>query len=260
MAFEDLRNKVVLVTGASRGGLGGRAIALEFSKYGAKVAANYYSSPDKAMELKSMGNIEIFKADVSRRDEVRKMVAQVEETLGKIDILVNNAGIWYLRRFEEFNEEEFNKMWRINFMGMMYTTLEVLPPHMKEKRRGSIINIASNAGIGTAAQGTTFYAITKAAAIILTKRLAFELGPIGIRVNAIAPGWIETDLTIGGKTPDEVSRLEDIFKSKTMLGLVGRPDDVAKLAVYLGSDDSRYMTGQVIVIDGGRMDNLTHGI
>ena len=257
MAFEDLKNKVVLVTGASRGL--GRAIALEFSKYGAKVAANYYSSPDKARELKSAGNIEIFKADVSRRDEVRKMVAEVEETLGRIDVLVNNAGIWYLRRFEEFDEEEFNKMWRVNFMGMIYTTLEVLP-HMKEKKRGSIINIASNAGIGTAAQGTTFYAITKAAAIILTKRLAFELGPLGIRVNAIAPGWIETDLTIGGKTPDEVNRLENSFKSKTTLGLVGRPDDVAKLAVYLGSDDSRYMTGQVIVIDGGRMDNLTHGI
>ncbi len=257
MAFEDLRNKVVLVTGASRGL--GRAIALEFSKYGAKVAANYYSSLGKARELKNAGNIEIFKADVSRRDEVRKMVAEVEETLGKIDILVNNAGIWYLRRFEEFDEEEFNRMWGINFMGMMYTTLEVLP-HMKEKRRGSIINIASNAGIGTAAQGTTFYAITKAAAIILTKRLALELGPLGIRVNAIAPGWIETDLTIGGKTPDEVSRLEDALKSKTVLGLVGRPDDVAKLAVYLGSDDSRYMTGQVIVIDGGRVDNLTHGI
>ncbi|MGC8597233.1 MAG: glucose 1-dehydrogenase [Thermocladium sp.] len=258
MAFEDLKNKIVLVTGASRGL--GREIALEFSKHEAKVAVNYNSSPEKAKELKLISdNIEIFKADISNRLEVRNMVKEVEATLGKIDILVNNAGIWYLRKFEDFNEDEFNAMWRVNLMGTIYTTLEVIP-HMKEKKRGSIINMASNAGIGTAAQGTTLYALTKAAIIMLTKRLAFELGPYGIRVNAIAPGWVETDLTIGGKTPDEVHRLEENFKSRTSLGMIGKPEHISKLAVYLGSDESSYMTGQVIVIDGGRIDNLTHSV
>jgi len=257
MAYEDLRGKVVLITGASRGL--GKSMAIEFSKYGARIAANYNNSSAQARLLKeSNPGIEIFKADVSEREQVRKMVSEVISKMGRIDVLINNAGIWKLQSFEEFDESAFERMWRVNLLGAIYTTLEVLP-YMK-KNGGSIVNIASNAGIGTAANGTTLYAITKASLIMLTKRLAFEFGRYGIRVNAIAPGWTETDLTIGGKSRDEIAQLESSFRSRSELNAIGSPEDVARLAVYLGSDYSRFMTGQVIVIDGGRTDNLTHGI
>lgn len=255
--LEELKGKVVLVTGGSRGI--GREITRYFHKYGAKVAINYNSSEIEAKKLKEElgGNLEIFKANVAKRDEVNRMVKQIADTLGKIDILVNNAGIMYSMSFEEYDEEKFERMWNVNFKGMIYTTLEVLP-HMKEKKQGVIVNIASNAGIGTAASGTTLYAITKASVIILTKRLAFELGKYNIRVNAIAPGWIETDMTIGGKTQKEISQLEDSFKSKTSLSMIGKPEYIAKAALFLAVAD--YMTGQVIVVDGGRIDNLTHSV
>ena len=257
MAFEDLNGKAVLVTGASRGL--GRAMALEFSRYGARVFANYNSSAEKAMQLKRENPaIEIVKADVSDRKQVREMINTVILSAGKIDVLVNNAGIWKLMPFEEFNEDDFDRMWRVNLLGPIYTVLEALP-YMKD-HGGSIINIASNAGIGTAANGTTLYAITKAALIMLTKRLAFELGKYRIRVNAIAPGWIKTDLTIGGKSQEEIDQLESYFRSRSEISAIGTPEDIARLAVYLGSDYSKYMTGQVIVIDGGRIDNLTHSI
>ncbi len=257
MAFEDLNGKVVLVTGASKGL--GRAMALEFSKYGARVFANYNSSSEKALQLKKENPaIEILKADVSDRKQVAEMVSSVISSAGKIDVLVNNAGIWKLQPFEDFDEAEFERMWRVNLLGSIYTTLEALP-HMKE-RGGSIINIASNAGIGTAANGTTLYAITKASIIMLTKRLAFELGKHNIRVNAIAPGWTKTDLTVGGKSTEEIDQLESYFRSRSEINAIGTPEDIARLAVYLGSDYSKFMTGQVIVIDGGRIDNLTHSI
>ncbi|MEM3487745.1 MAG: SDR family oxidoreductase [Conexivisphaerales archaeon] len=257
MQFEDLKEKVVLVTGASRGL--GKAMAVEFSRHGAQVAANYNASSEKAQQLKEDNpGIEIFKADVSDRKQVRWMVNSIIKSMGRIDVIVNNAGVWKLQAFEEFDEVAFEMMWRINLLGAIYTTLEVLP-YMK-KNGGSIINIASNAGIGTAANGTTLYAITKASLIMLTKRLAFELGSYNIRVNAIAPGWTKTDLTVGGRSSDEIKELESYFRSRSELRAIGSPEDIARLAVYLGSDYSRFMTGQVLVIDGGRIDNLSHSI
>ncbi len=255
--FDSIRGKVVLVTGGSRGI--GKEISRYFHMYGAKVAINYNNSKEEAFKLKQElgNNAEIYKADVSKREEVKGMVKEIEETLGKVNILVNNAGVMYAFPFEQYDEERFNKMWDINFKGTLYTTLEVLP-HMKENKGGVIINIASNAGIGTAFEGTTFYAITKAAVIMLTKRLAFELGKYNIRVNAIAPGWIETDMTVGGKSPEEIAKIEEFMKARTSLRMVGKPEYIAKLALFLAVAD--YLTGQVIVIDGGRLDNLTHSV
>jgi 3-oxoacyl-[acyl-carrier protein] reductase len=123
---------------------------------------------------------------------------------------------------------------------------------MVRNRYGKIINIASNAGIGTAFPGTTPYAVTKAAVIILTRRLAFELGPYGINVNAIAPGMVLTDMA----TPEGV----ELAKKRSILGRVGNPEDIARLTVFLASDESSYITGQVIVADGGRIDYLTHSL
>ncbi|MEM1626852.1 MAG: glucose 1-dehydrogenase [Sulfolobaceae archaeon] len=255
--FESIRGKVVLVTGGSRGI--GREIVREFHKYGAKVAINYNSHEGKARELREeLGErAEIFRADVSKRDEVRRMVYEIEKMLGKVDILVNNAGIVERMNFEEYDEERFDRLINVNVKGIIYTSLEVLP-HMKEKRSGCIINIASIAGIGTAMLGSTYYAVSKGAVIILTKRMALDLGKYGIRVNAIAPGWIETDMTLSGRPEEEVNRIREYVRTRTILGRTGLPNDIAKVALFLAVAD--YMTGQVIIVDGGRIDFLTHGI
>ncbi|MEM3832757.1 MAG: glucose 1-dehydrogenase [Thermoprotei archaeon] len=257
--YEDLKNKIVLITGASRGI--GHAIAKEFHRHGSIIAVNYNTNEELAKRLKKeLGRrVEIFKADISDRVQVKEMVERIHALLGKIDVVVNNAGILHLMKFEDYREDYFEKMLRINLFGSIYTILETLSD-MKEKNNGAIINIASIAGLGTSLQGTTFYAITKASLIILTKRLAFELGSYGIRVNAIAPGWISTDMTVRSKNQEEIARTKELIRSKTMLNITGEPEDIAKVAVFLASNVSRYITGQTIVVDGGRFDYLTHSI
>ncbi|WP_069807213.1 glucose 1-dehydrogenase [Vulcanisaeta thermophila] len=247
--------RVVLVTGGTRGI--GRAIAEAFLREGARVAVTYVSSEDRARELEKLGILAI-RADVSNRDEVRRAVELVRERLGDLSILVNNAGVMYLMPFEDYDEGKFDMMWRVNVKGIIYTTLEALP--QLRRTRGVIINIASNAGIGTALEGTTYYAITKSAVIILTKRLAYELGKYGIRVNAIAPGWVETDMTTAGRSPEDVERTKALIRSRTMLSTTGVPSDIAGAVLFLASDDARYITGQVLLVDGGRVDYLTHGV
>lgn len=247
--------KTVFITGGTRGI--GRAIAEAFKKEGASVAVTYVSRDDKAKELDNMGIMAI-KCDVSKRDEVRNAVEQVQTKLGDINILVNNAGVEYDMPFEEYNEELFDKMLNVNLKGIIYTVLEALP--QLKKTKGVIINIASIAALGTALKGTTFYAITKSGVITLTRRLAFELSEYGIRVNAVAPGWIETDLTLSGRSPDIVEKTKSYIRSKTMAKSTGLPQDVANAVLFLASDEARYITGQILVVDGGRIDYLTHGI
>ncbi len=248
-------NKVVLVTGGTRGI--GRAIAEAFLREGARVAVTYAKSDDKARELEKMGILAI-KCNVANRDDVKRAAETVRDRLGDVHILVNNAGVMYLMPLESYNEELFDRMINVNVKGIIYTTLELLP--QLKKTKGVIINIASNAGIGTAFEGTTYYAITKAAVIILTKRMAFELGRYGIRVNAVAPGWVETDMTTANRTLEEVERAKALVRSRTMLGMTGVPSDIANVVLFLASDEARYITGQTIVADGGRIDYLTHGI
>ncbi|MEJ2774180.1 SDR family oxidoreductase [Stygiolobus sp. CP859M] len=248
--------KYALVTGGSRGI--GRTIAETLSREGYKTIILYNSSMEKAKELEKEGIVTL-KCDVGNREEVRRVKQQVEELTDKLHVLVNNAGLWYLMPFEKFDEEKYEKMLRVNLNGVIYMTYELLPL-LKNASNASIVNIASNAGIGTAAEGTTFYAVTKAGVIILTRRLAFELGKYGIRVNAVAPGWIETDMTIGGKSEEEVEKLREYFRNKTVLHTTGKPEDVAHVVSFLVSEKARYITGQVIVVDGGRIDNLTHSV
>ncbi|MGC8543012.1 MAG: glucose 1-dehydrogenase [Vulcanisaeta sp.] len=248
-------NKVVLVTGGTRGI--GRAIAEAFLREGARVAVTYAKSDYKARELEKMGILAI-KCNVASRDDVKRAAETVRDRLGDVHILVNNAGVMYLMPLESYNEELFDSMINVNVKGIIYTTLELLP--QLKKTKGVIINIASNAGIGTAFEGTTYYAITKAAVIILTKRMAFELGRYGIRVNAVAPGWVETDMTTANRTLEEIERVKALVRSRTMLGMTGVPSDIANVVLFLASDEARYITGQTIVADGGRIDYLTHGI
>ena len=251
----EFSNKVVLVTGGSRGI--GRAIAEAFLREGARVAVTYARSDDKARELEKSGILAI-KCDVSSRDEVRRAAEIVSSKLGDVNILVNNAGVMYLMQFESYDEGLFNRMIDVNVKGIIYTTLEFLP--QLKRTRGVIINIASNAGIGTAWEGTTYYAITKAAVILLTKRMAFDLGRYGIRVNAVAPGWIETDMTTANRSPEDVEKTKALVRSRTMLSTTGVPEDIANVVLFLASDKARYVTGQTVVADGGRIDSLTHGI
>ncbi|MEZ0249314.1 MAG: SDR family oxidoreductase, partial [Thermoproteus sp.] len=201
---------------------------------------------------------EIFKADVSKRAEVKAMVEEVVKTFGGIDVVVNNAGIMELMPFDQLDEERFDKMWAVNVKGPIYVTLEALP-HLK-KSRGAVVNVASIAGLGTALANTTYYAVTKAALIALTRRLAFDLAPFGIRVNAVAPSWIETDLTTRGRTHEEVERAKADIINRTALRALATPEDIAKAVAFLASDEARFITGQVLVVDGGRLDYLTHGI
>jgi len=260
LSYPELSNRVVLVTGASRGI--GREIALEFAREGCCVAANYNSSEEQANELKREGKdrIEIFKADVSRRSEVDSLVNSVVSRFGKLNILVNNAGVAGTMPIDQYDEKKFEKMWDTNYMGTQYSTIAALP-HLKHNK-GCIINIASNAGIGTDTPTgpVSFYAVSKAAVIMFTKRSAFELGKHGIRVNAIAPGWIETGMTTGGKNPEELDRVKANIRGRTFLGLTGEPRHISKIATFLASDGAAFVSGQIIVADGGRTDNLTHSV
>lgn len=257
-----LKDKVAIVTGSSRGI--GREIALAFAREGAIIVVNYVYSEDKALEvveeIQKLGGIAIsVKADVSNRSEVRSMVRKVIDEFNRIDILVNNAGIFYPSSLIDFDEEKLEAMWRVNVKGTIYCIHETVK-YMIERSYGKIINIASTAALGTASPETTMYSLTKAAIIILTRRLAYELGPYGINVNAIAPSFVLTDINIRGKSREEINEMIEKRKEKISLRRICEVKDIANVAVFLASDSSSYITGQVIVVDGGRIDYLTHSI
>lgn len=256
MVYDELDGKVVLITGAL-GGIGS-ATAEEFATHGARVIMNDKKESPSALIEKYPLRVKFVKADVSRRPEVNSMVNQAAEFFGRLDILVNNAGVRYQMPAEEYDEDRFVEMWNINFMGAVYATLAALP-HLK-KTRGKVINISSAAAIGNDLPGSTYYAVTKAAVIIFTKRLAFELGNSGVRVNAIAPGVVKTEMSMMGKIGEEAIKLEEDYRSRTYLRMLGEPQHIAKIACFLASDSSGYMSGQVIVPDGGGRNYLTHGL
>jgi 3-oxoacyl-[acyl-carrier protein] reductase len=199
------------------------------------------------------------RADVSKPNEVKRLIETVVSTFGTIDILVNNAAVMYHGSIMDVKDEELDRMWEINVKGVIYCCREAAK-YMIEKRYGKIINIASTAAIGTASHGTTLYALTKAAVIILTRRLAFELGPYGINVNTIAPSFVPTDMFMQGRTKEELEAILEKRKETTSLRRIATPEDIARVAAFLASDESSHVTGQVIVVDGGRIDYLTHSL
>lgn len=263
-ARRRLEGRVALVTGASRGI--GRAIALTFAREGAKVVVNYNKEGERAMgvveEIRRMGGEAMnLQADVGDRGMVERMVEETLKEFKVLDILVNNAGVLMGGgSLMEFRDEEFDPMWRVNVKGILNCSRAVAP-HMMERRYGKIINISSVAGLGTALlPGNMLYASTKAAVIILTKRLALELGPYGINVNAIAPGFILTEMGLGQWSPSELEERLRYFREKAMLRRVGRPEDVAGVALFLASEEAGFITGQTIAVDGGRTDFLSHSL
>jgi 3-oxoacyl-[acyl-carrier protein] reductase len=257
-----LEGRVAIVTGGSRGI--GQAIALTFAKEGAEVIVNYVKQKRQAEKVVEQiqtngGNASALQADMADRKSVEHMVSMVLDQFGKVDILVNNAGILLHSDVLSFTDEDVEMMWSINVKGVLYCTRAVAP-HMIRNKYGKIINLSSIAGLGTAAAATTPYAATKAAVAVLTKRFALELGSYGINVNAIAPGLIKTDLILKGVGPDVAEGIIKYCQEASMLRRVGEPQDVANAALFLASDDSSFMTGQVITVDGGRMDFLSHSL
>ncbi|WP_318615461.1 3-oxoacyl-[acyl-carrier-protein] reductase [Sporosarcina sp. YIM B06819] len=239
--------KVAIVTGASRGI--GREIALLLAQEGARVAVNYSGSKDKAEEVvqlitESGGEAFAIQADVSNADSVKAMVDQTLETFGSIDILVNNAGITRDNLLMRMKDDEWDDVININLKGVFLCTKGVTRQMMKQ-RAGKIVNVASIVGV-SGNPGQANYVAAKAGVIGFTKTVAKELASRNINVNAVAPGFITTDMT------DELN--EDV-KSQMLtaipLGKLGSPADVAKTVAFLLSDDAAYITGQTIHVDGG---------
>ena len=239
--------RVALVTGASRGI--GRSIALELARSGISVAINYHSSEKMAKELlfeikKFNENVNIYKADVSNEIEVSEMVHKINLDLGDIDILVNNAGISQIGLFTDMTSLERDRMIGVNLIGAMNVTKAVLPS-MIHYKRGSIINISSMWGeVGASCE--VVYSATKAGLIGFTKALAKEVAPSGIRVNCISPGVIDTDMNFELSSADIKELIDEIPIKR-----IGTPDDIAKAVKFLISDNAKYITGQILGINGG---------
>ena len=237
--------KVAVVTGGSRGI--GKAIVEALARKNVKVIANYNQSEEKAKKLKEeleKENIEIdiFKADVSKREEVKKMIDYTIKKYGKIDILINNAGIDQEKMFQDITDEDWNNVMKVNLYSVFCTTQEVIS-YMINQKNGCIINISSIYGINGGSCAVA-YSATKAGIDGMTKALAKELGPSNIRVNSIAPGYIDTDMN------EKYSEEErEQIKEETPLEKIGKPEDIAKCIEWLIEDN--FTTGQVISINGG---------
>ncbi len=242
-----LEGKVALVTGASRGI--GRAIALRFAAEGAKVAINYAGNQKAAEEVQKQivdagGEAIIVQADIASAEAVEAMLKKVVDTYGQVDILVNNAGITRDTLFIRMNQEDWEDVLNTNLSGVFNCT-KYASKMMMKKRFGRIINMSSVVGL-TGNAGQANYAAAKAGVIGFTKSLARELAKRNITVNAIAPGFIATDMTAVLPEKAKEGILADI-----PMGKMGTPEDVANVALFLASDKAAYITGQVINVDGG---------
>ncbi len=242
-----LQGKVALVTGASRGI--GRATALELARHGANVVVNYAGNAAKAeevvAEIKALG-AEAFacQADISNVEHVQNMVQETVNTFGRVDILVNNAGVTKDNLLMRMKEEEWDEVIAINLKGVFNCAKAVTRPMMKQ-RYGRIINVTSVVGVlGNAGQAN--YVAAKAGVIGLTKTMARELANRNIHVNAVAPGFIETDMT------DQLNaEMKEQLLAQIPLNKLGKPEDVANVIRFLASSDADYMTGQTLHVNGG---------
>ena len=233
------KDKVVLITGGTRGI--GRAAAIKFAKYGANVVAVYNKNEEKAKSLVKEiqnfgGKIETIKADISNEKELDKIVKTTLEMFGKIDVLVNNAGIVFDREFEEITYDETLQILKTNMMAPLFLSQRIAPI-MENNKSGVIINLSSTSGMYDFNPGTADYAMSKIALQSLTKDLSMKYAPT-IRVNAVAPGWVNTDMN--ADLPKE------FVESET-----AKPEEIADVIIYLASPNSSYITGQVLVLDGG---------
>ena len=246
---KKLAGKVAVVTGASKGI--GAAIAKHLAAEGASVVVNYASSKTGADKVvaaitDSGGKAVAVQADVSKQADIGKLFSETKRAFGHVDILVNNAGIYEFGPLENVTEEQFHRQFNVNVLGLLLTTQEAVK-HFPTTG-GSVVNISSVAGTNPIANAS-IYSATKGAVDAITKSLARELGPKKIRVNSLNPGMIETEGAhaggfIGGDFQKQIV-------AQTPLGRIGQPDDTAKVAVFLASDDSGWVTGQTLLVSGG---------
>lgn len=240
-----LQGKVALITGGANGI--GKETALEFLKEGAKVAIsdiNNEAGEKTVKELERYGEIKFFQADVSDETEVQAMVEAIMRSFTRIDILVNNAGITIDGFLTKMETEAWEKVIGVNLTGVFLCT-KAVAPHMMNQQSGVILNASSVVGVyGNI--GQTNYAATKSGVIGLTKSWAKEFGPKGVRVNAVAPGFIFTDMT--AKMPEKILRM---MEEKTPLRKLGKPEDIAAAYLYLSSDEAKFVNGTILNVDGG---------
>lgn len=257
----DWTGQVAIVTGASRGI--GRAIARRLAGCGAAICVNYATNEGEAeavvAEIAGAGGRAVaVQADVADAGAVARMGERAAAELGPVSVLVNNAGVSSPGTLETYDRTAMERMRRVNVDGVIHT-IRAVASGMQQRGYGRIVNIASNAAIGTALPGTTFYAATKAEVLILTRQFAMELGRWGITVNAVAPGWIVTDMARAGSNEEEFEERVRMMSERTMVGRVGRPDDLAQAVAFLTAPKSGFVTAQVLTVDGGRMDYIGHG-
>jgi 3-oxoacyl-[acyl-carrier protein] reductase len=244
-----LEGKKALITGGSRGI--GRATAILFAKAGADVALSFHTREDAAEEVR--GKVEkagrkcfIVRADLSQKNDIDRMVEDIIGYWPDLDILVNNAGIWTHGEIGKMDETIWTETMRLNLDGVFRTT-HLLVPHMKEQKRGWIINVSSTAGIrGEACH--SHYASSKGAIISFTKSLAVELAPDNIRVNCVAPGWVDTEMCAGVFIDPEFRKE---VQRGIPLGRIPPPEDIAGPILFLASDLARHITGEILNVNGG---------
>jgi len=242
-----LMGKVALVTGASRGL--GKAIALQLAKEGAQVVVNYAKSAEKAGEVvdaiqSAGGNALTMQTDVSNFEEVEKMVDAIYEKFGRIDILVNNAGVNRDELLISMEKEDWNTVISTN-LGGLFNCTKAVAKYMMLQKYGRIINISSIAG-ERGGRGQSNYAASKGGVNAFTRSVAMELAPKKITVNAVAPGVFETEMS-----STVIRRAKDHILNSIALKRLGQADEVAKVVAFLASDDSSYITGETIRVDGG---------
>ena len=244
-----LAGKTAVVTGASKGI--GAGIALAFAEEGANVVVNYARGKDDAEKIaahinKAGGKAIAVQADVSKKEDVNRLFQESTKAFGNVDILVNNAGVYEFAPLEDVTEASFHRMFDLNVLGTLLST-QAFVKGMKNGG-GSVINLSSVASL-TPPPTASVYSATKGAVDVITRTLAQELGPRNIRVNSLAPGLVETEGTKAAGTSE--GEFKTYALSRTPLGRVGSPHDIAKVAVFLASDDSAWITGEVLPVGGG---------
>ena len=246
--FINLRGKVTLITGASRGI--GKATAIFFARAGSDLVLNYLRNEKQAQKVASLAKAEgvqaeVFKADVSSRAQCKRMVDFTIKKFGKIDILVNNAGIWKFAPIDRMSQAQLKETLKVNLESIFYLTTLVVPV-MKKQKQGNIIYISSTAGQRGEANHS-HYAASKGAIISLSKSLSTELAPYNIRVNCVAPGWVDTDMSHSSL----VGKDKDWILNQIPLGRAAQAEEIAGAILFLASDLATFITGEIINVNGG---------
>ena len=252
-----LDGRVALVTGAARGI--GRAISMTLAREGADIVANALHPQNLETLEEQVATIgrraRTVVADVSKKRDVERMVDEALEAFGKIDILVCNAGITRFAPFLEMTEADWDIVVDVDLKGT-FLCGQAVARHMVDRRHGKIINIASTSGLGARNHTMANYAASKAGVINLSRVMALALGEYGVNVNVVAPGVINTEMGLSRRTPEEWAAYLRLYEQQTALHRVGEAQDIANVVLFLASDESSLMTGQVVVADGGLKDSF----